>query len=125
MKFPTATVILVSAALVFVIWNQTREQPAPLDARRLANLAAQPVERGRIVDWVTEQLPRLCQEATGTPSGSSEHQGCLDASETREPSCRRAMAERFPGMIGSEQIFRSLSVTMMECLVHQSRRLGE
>lgn len=125
MKFPAATVILVSSALVFVLWNQTREQPAPLDADRIANLSADPVERGRILNWVAEQVPRLCEEATGAAAGSPEHDDCLDASEARQPTCRRSMADHFPGMIGSEQIFRNLSVTMMDCLVQQSRLLGK
>jgi hypothetical protein len=124
MKFPAATVILVSAALGFVIWDQTREPPVPLDANRFANLAAQPVERGTILNWVIEQVPRLCQEATGLAEGSSEHADCLESSESREPTCRRAMADQFPGMIGSAQVFRNLAVTMMDCLVQQSRMLG-
>lgn len=125
MKFPTVTVILVSASLAFVLWDQTREPPAPLDASRLANLASQPVERGLVADWVMEQVPRLCEEATGSASGSREYADCVAASEPREPICRRAIADRFPDMIGSEQIFRNLSVTMMDCLIQQSRPLGE
>ncbi|TGN40212.1 hypothetical protein [Marinobacter confluentis] len=125
MKFPTATVILVSSALAFVLWSQTREPAAPLDASRFANLSANPVERGSAVDWITEQLPRLCEEATGLPEDSREHADCMAASESKEPSCRRAMADRFPALIGSEQTFRDLSVTMMDCLVQQSRLLGE
>lgn len=125
MKFPAATVILVLAALLFVLWDQTRETPAPLDASRVANLASQPVERGIVLDWVIEQVPRLCEEATGERAGGSAHKACLDASKSRQPTCRRAMANQFPGMIGSEQIFRDLSVTMMDCLVQQSRRLSD
>lgn len=125
MKFPTATVILVSAALLFVLWNQTREQPAPLDAGRIANLAEDPVERGVVLDWVIKQVPRLCKEATGVSQGDREYDDCLKSSKSRQPTCRRSMADRFPGMIGSEQIFRDLSVTMMDCLVQQSRLLGE
>lgn len=125
MKFPTATVVLVSAALLFVLWDQTREPPVPLKPSHIANLAAQPVELGRIVDWVTGQVPGLCQESTGMPEGSREHDDCLDASKSREPICRRAMADRFPGMIGTERTFRDLSITMMDCLVQQSRVLEE
>jgi len=124
MKFPTVTVILVSAALLFVLWNQTREQPAPLDADRIGNISVEPVERARIVDWVVGQVPRLCEEATGGSAGSRDYYDCLDSSGSRQSSCRRAMADQFPGMIGSEQIFRNLSVTMMDCLVRQSRLLG-
>lgn len=124
MKFPTATIILVSAALLFVLWSQTREQPEPLDASRVANLGSQPVERGIVLDWVIEQVPRLCEEATGASPGSGDHEACLKASKSRQPTCRRAMADQFPDMIGSEQIFRDLSVTMMDCLVQQSRRLS-
>jgi hypothetical protein len=124
MKFPTATIILVSAALIFVLWDQTREQPAPLDASRVANLEAQPVARGLVLDWVTGQVPRLCEEATGERAGGKDHKACLKASRSRQPTCRRAMADQFPGMINAEQIFRNLSVTMMDCLVQQSRLLG-
>lgn len=124
MKFPTATIILVSAALLFVLWDLTREQPAPLDASRVANLEAQPAARGMVLDWVIGQVPRLCEEATGERAGSSDHEACLKASKSRQPTCRRAMADQFPGMIYSEQIFRNLSVTMMDCLVQQSRLLG-
>jgi hypothetical protein len=124
MKFPKVTVILVSAALAFVIWDQTREPPAPLDASRFAKLSSQPVDRGTVADWVTGQLPRLCQEATGSSPGTTEHDDCLQSSESRESICRRAMSDQFPGMISSEQAFRNLSVTMMDCLVQHSRLLG-
>ena len=124
MKFPTATVILVSAALLFVLWSQMREQPAPLDVDRIANIAAKPVERGRVVDWAVAQVPRLCEEATGGAAGNDEYEDCLKASKSRSSICRRAMADQFPDMIGSEQGFRNLSVTMMDCLVLQSRLLG-
>lgn len=124
MKFPTATVILVSSALAFVLWSQTREQPAPMDVSRLADLEAQPVERGQVVDWLTERVPEFCEEAVGATEGS-EYDDCLDTSEAREPTCRRAMADRFPGMIGSEQTFRDLSVTLMNCLVQHSRLLTD
>lgn len=124
MKFPMATVTLVSAALLFVVWSQMREQPQPLAVDRLANIAAEPVERGRIVDWAMAQVPRLCEEATGAAAGNDEYDDCLQASNSRSSICRRAMADRFPGMIGSEQGFRNLSVTMMDCLVQQSRLLG-
>jgi hypothetical protein len=124
MKFPTATVTLVSAALLFVLWSQTREQPEPLAVDRLADIAAEPVERGRIVDWAMAQLPRLCEEATGRAAGNDEYDDCLKASKSRSSICRRAMADQFPDMIGSEQGFRNLAVTMMDCLVQQSRLLG-
>jgi hypothetical protein len=125
MKFPTATVILVSSALAYVLWSQSQEPPPPLDADRIANLSSAPVERGRVLDWVIQQLPRLCEEATGAAQGSDDHAECVDASESRSSSCRRSMADNFPGTISSEQQFRDLSVTMMDCLVQQSRFLGD
>lgn len=127
MKFPTATVILVSAAVLFVLWSQTREPEAPFDATSFNKLSSQPVDRSRVLDWVEKQLPRLCKEATGAEpgEGADDYADCLDAGKAREPVCRRAMADQFPDMIGSEQIFRDLSVTMMDCLVQRSRLLGE
>ncbi|MBW0147137.1 hypothetical protein [Marinobacter arenosus] len=121
MKFPTVTVVLVSAALVFVVWDQTREQPEPVEASRFTNLAANPVERGTVVDWVVGEVPGLCAEATGTASGSDAHAECVDGSEAREPACRRAAADRFPGLVASKAVFRDLSITLMNCLVPQSR----
>lgn len=124
MKFPTATVTLVSAALLFVLWSEMREQPEPLDVDHLADISAEPVARGRIVGWAMEQVPRLCEEATGAAAGNDEYDDCLESSKSRSSICRRAMADQFPSMIGSERGFRNLSVTMMDCLVRQSRLLG-
>ncbi|MBW4934100.1 hypothetical protein [Marinobacter sp. F4206] len=121
MKFPIVTVTLVSAALIFVVWEQTREQPEPVTASRFADLSANPVERGTVVDWMTGQVSDFCAEATGAAPGSDAHTGCIDGSEAREPACRRAMADRFPGIVASERIFRDLSITLMNCLVPQSR----
>ena len=117
MKFPTVTVILVSAALIFVVWEQSREQPEPVDASRFTNLAANPVERGVVVDWLTEQVPGLCEEAAGAAVGTEAHASCVESSEAREPACRRAMADRFPGIIASKEVFRDLSITLINCLV--------
>jgi len=125
MKFPTATVILVSAAILFVLWNQTREPTPPIDASNFNNPASDPVDRSRVLDWAVEEVPRLCKEATGVGEGAREYADCLNAVKTREPVCRRAMADRFPDTIGSEQMFRDVSVTMMDCLVQHSRLLGE
>ncbi|MBW7470783.1 hypothetical protein QQF73_04860 [Marinobacter sp. M216] len=121
MKFPTVTVVLVSAALIFVVWDKTREPPEPVEASRFTNLAANPVERGTAVDWVTGQVPGLCEEATGAAPGTAAHANCLEDSEAREPACRRAAADRFPGIVASEAVFRDLSITLMNCLVPQSR----
>lgn len=121
MKFPTVTVVLVSAALIFVVWDKTREQPGPVEASRFTDLAANPVERGTVVDWVVGEVPGLCEEATGAASGSQAHAECVDGSEAREPACRRAAADRFPGIVASKTVFRDLSITLMNCLVPQSR----
>ena len=117
MKFPLVTVTLVSAALIFVVWEQTREHPEPVDASRFTNLAADPVERGVVVDWLVEQVPGHCAEATGAAGGTDAHTRCMESSEAREPACRRAMADRFPGIIASEGVFRDLSITLLNCLV--------
>lgn len=123
MKFPVATVMLVSAAVAFVIWDQAQEEAPPLDPTRFTNLAANPLERGAVVDWAVEQVPQLCEEATGSVAGSDAHRACVDTSEKRESSCRRAMADQFPGLVASEALFRDLSITTMNCLVPQSARL--
>ncbi|WP_099092543.1 hypothetical protein [Marinobacter salinus] len=120
MKFPTVTVVLVSAALIFVVWEQTREQPEPIDASRFTRLASDPVERSAVLDYVTARIPELCEEAVGTSKGSEELSMCIESSGAREPACRRAMADRFPGIVASDAVFRDLSITMMSCLVPRS-----
>lgn len=123
MKFPVVTVTLVSAALLYVLWDQSQEPPAPLDPSQFANLAAEPVERGRIVDWAVSQVPQLCEEATGAAVGASAHAECLEASRKRESSCRRAAADQFPALVATEAGFRDLAISTMNCLVPQSARL--
>lgn len=123
MKFPTATIILVSAAVIFVVWDQYREKPQPVDAQRFGNLAANPVERGVVMDWVTAQVPQLCVEATGKPEGSDEVSACIDRSEEYQPTCRRLSYDRFPSLVASDKVFREMSTTMMACLVRESRPL--
>lgn len=123
MKFPVVTVTLVSAALLYVLWDQYREQPAPVDPSRFTNLSANPVERGVVVDWAVAQLPELCADATGSAPGSDVHRQCQTRSDKRESACRRAMADRFPDMIASDPVFRDLAISTMNCLVPQSARL--
>lgn len=120
MKFPTVTVVLVAAALMFVLWNQTAEQPEPINPDRFANLAANPVERSLVVDWVAAQVPELCQEAVGEGADISE---CLDTSKQRSPGCRRELYDRFPAIIASQAVFRDLTLTAMNCLVPRSGRI--
>ncbi|EDM48813.1 hypothetical protein [Marinobacter algicola] len=120
MKFPKVTVVLVSAALLFVLWEQTREHPQPVDARRFTNLAANPVELSVAMDWVVRQLPALCEDATGKGADSGAHSACVSEGETRTSVCRRAVYDRFPSVIASEQVFRDVSLTAMNCLVPQS-----
>lgn len=120
MKFPVVTVTLVAAALVVVLWDQTREQPEPIGPERFANLAANPVERSEVVDWVVAQLPQLCQQAAG--EGGSEGQGadisdCLDSADRRSSSCRREAYDHFPAIISRQPVFRDLVITTMNCLV--------
>jgi len=123
MKFPVVTVTLVSAALLYVLWDQSQEAPAPLDPSQFANLATDPVERGRIVDWAVTQVPQLCEEVTGSAVGTTAHDECEKISSKREPSCRRAVADQFPSLVASEAVFRDLAITTMNCLVPQSARL--
>lgn len=78
MKFPKVTVVLVSAALLFVLWDQTREQPDPIDANRLTNLRANPVELSAAVDWIFTQIPDFCSDAAGEGSGTKVHADCVE-----------------------------------------------
>ena len=123
MKFPKATVLLVSAALLVVLWNQFRAQPQPLDTGRFTNLAANPVERTAVVDWAISQIPTLCEEATGQSHGSDAFTACVASSEAHTSSCRRAMYREFPSVIASDEVFRDLSISTMNCLVRYARPL--
>jgi len=120
MKFPKVTVVLVSAALLFVLWEQTRERPQPVGASRFTNLAANPVERSVAMDWVVRQLPALCEDATGQGPGPEGYSACVGEGETRTSACRRAIYDRFPSAIASQDMFRDLSITAMNCLVPRS-----
>ncbi|MEP1217399.1 MAG: hypothetical protein ABJM11_02495 [Marinobacter sp.] len=120
MKFPKVTVVLVSAALLFVVWEQTRERPGPVNASRFTNLQANPVERSVTVDWLVARIPELCEDGTGQRPGTQAHSDCVAESEARISSCRRALYDRFPSVIASETVFRDLSITAMNCLVPRS-----
>lgn len=120
MKIPKVTIVLVSAALLFVLWEQTREKPEPVAASRFTNLAANPVERSVAMDWVVTQIPALCEDATGQNRGSAAHSECASEAESRTSACRRAVYDRFPSVIASEAVFRDLSITAMNCLVPRS-----
>lgn len=116
MKFPKATVILVSAALVYVAWDLTRDQPDAGDPARFANPAANPVKRGEVVDWVVSRIPEHCEDITGDAAGSQAHAGCVERSESRNSLCRRAIYDSFPETIRSEAVFRDVALTMTDCL---------
>ena len=120
MKFPTVTVVLVSAALLFVLWDQTREQPDPIDANRLTNLRANPVELSAAVDWIFTQIPDFCSDAAGEGSGTKVHADCVEKAEARTSTCRRMLYDRFPSVVASEATFRDVSLTAMACLVPRS-----
>lgn len=120
MKFPKVTVVLVSAALVFVVWEQTRERPEPVDASRFTNLSANPVERSVAMDWVVTRIPALCEDATGQDRDAKAFSECVSGAEARTSSCRRGVYDRFPSVIASEAVFRDLSITAMNCLVPRS-----
>jgi hypothetical protein len=117
MKFPFATVILVSAALLFVLWEQVREQPEVVSASRFTHLAENPVERSVAVDWLITQIPSFCEEATGKSSGTDVHTSCVKQSRTRTSACRRGIYDRFPAFVASNAVFRDLTITLMNCLV--------
>lgn len=120
MKFPKVTVVLVSAALLFVLWDQTREQPAPIDASRLSNLRANPVELSAAVDWIFGQIPDFCSDATSEGSETKAYADCVKKAEARTSTCRRTLYDRFPSVVASEAVFRDVSLTAMECLVPRS-----
>ena len=120
MKFPKVTVVLVSAALLFVLWEQTREQSEPVDASRLTNLRANPVELGSAVDWVFTQIPEFCRDGASASEGADNQEACVSAAEARTSSCRRVLYDRFPGMIASDAVFRDVTLTAVECLIPRS-----
>jgi hypothetical protein len=120
MKFPKVTVLLVSAALLFVLWDQTREQPDPIDASRLANLQANPVELSAAVDWIFGQIPDFCTDATGEDREGEAHRDCVEQADARTSTCRRMLYDRFPSVVASEAVFRDVSLTAMECVVPRS-----
>ncbi|SFE81972.1 hypothetical protein SAMN04487869_1193 [Marinobacter sp. DSM 26671] len=120
MKFPKVTVVLVSAALLFVLWDQTREQPDPIDANRLTNLRANPVELSAAVDWIFTQIPDFCSDAAGEGSGTKVHADCVEKAEARTSTCRRMLYDRFPSVVASEATFRDVSLTAMACVVPRS-----
>lgn len=120
MKFPTVTVVLVSAALVFVLWEQTREQPEPIDASRLTNLRANPVELSAAVGWIFSQIPEFCSDATGEGREVTAHAECVEKAEARTSTCRRMLYDRFPSVVASEAVFRDVLLTAMGCLVPRS-----
>lgn len=120
MKFPKATVILVSAALIFVVWEQFREQPDPADSARFKDLASNPVERSEVVDWVVTQIPALCEEASDGDKGNEAYSECVERGESRTSVCRREIYDVFPAIVASDTVFRDVSITMMSCLVPQS-----
>lgn len=121
MKFPIVTVTLVSAALIFVLWDQTREQPQPVDASRFTDLAANPVKLSTTVDWVITQVPDLCEKATGQADGTKAHTTCVKKAEARTSACRRGMYDRFPSVVASDAVFRDLSITLINCLMPVSK----
>lgn len=120
MKFPKVTVALVSAALLFVLWDQTREQPQPVDASRLTNLRANPVELSAAVDWIFNQIPEFCSDATGEGSGAQAHGDCVEKAEARTSTCRRMLYDQFPSVVASETTLRDVSLTAMNCVVPRS-----
>ncbi|WP_372996607.1 hypothetical protein [Marinobacter sp.] len=120
MKFPKVTVALVSAALLFVLWDQTREQSEPVDASRLNNLRANPVELSAAVDWIFTQIPAFCSDVTDEAIETKAHADCVEKAEARTSTCRRMLYDRFPSVVASEVVFRDVSLTAMGCLVPRS-----
>ncbi|MDN6320443.1 MAG: hypothetical protein ACTHYN_03670 [Marinobacter sp.] len=117
MKFPIVTATLVSAALLFVLWDQTREQPPPIDASRFTKLASHPAKLSTTVDWVITQVPSLCEKATGQAEGAEAYASCVKKAQARTSTCRRGVYDRFPSVVASDAVFRDLSITLIDCLV--------
>ncbi|WP_100638414.1 hypothetical protein [Marinobacter salexigens] len=120
MKFPTVTVILVIAALAFVLWDQTREQPQAVDASRFTNLGSNPAKLSDTVDWLVTQVPSLCEQATGQAKGTEASASCVKQARTRTSACRRGIYDRFPGVVSSDAVFRDVSITLINCLVQDA-----
>lgn len=122
MKFPIVTVVLLSAALGVVLWDQSREVSEPVNAARFTHLAEHPVERGVAVDWITDQAPAQCEDRA-TFGDENARQACLEGIDRRTGPCQRAMVDRFPDTLGSEAQFRDLSIALLGCLVPRSGRV--
>lgn len=118
MKFPIVTVTLVLAALLFVLWDQTREQPQTVDASRFTNLKENPVKLSTTVDWVITQVPALCGQANGKAEGDKAR--CVKQAEARTSTCRRGVYDRFPSIVASDAVFRDVSITLINCLAPSS-----
>lgn len=114
-KFPVVTVTLVLAALLYVFWDQTREQPQPVDAARFTNLQNNPVKLSTAVDWVVTQIPSLCEQASDRSEKNQSN--CVEHAQTRSSTCRRGVYDRFPSVVASEAVFRDVSITLINCLV--------
>ena len=117
MKFPIVTVTLVIAALGFVLWDQTREQPQAVDASRFTNLSANPAKLSTAVDWIVTQVPSLCEKATGQAEGAEASASCVKQAQSRTSTCRRGVYDRFPSVVASNAVFRDLSITLINCLL--------
>lgn len=114
-KFPVVAVALVLAALLYVFWDQTREQPQPVDASRFTNLQNNPVKLSTTVDWVITQVPSFCEQAAD--QSEQNQASCVKYAEARTSICRRGVYDRFPSVVASETVFRDVSITLINCLV--------
>lgn len=121
MKFPIVTITLVSAASLFALWDQTREQPQPVDSSRFTNLTSNPAKLSTTVDWVITQVPDLCEKATGQAEGSKVYASCVKKAEARTSTCRRGIYDRFPSVVASDAVFRDVSITLINCLLSTSK----
>ncbi|HDZ39404.1 MAG TPA: hypothetical protein ENH62_14210 [Marinobacter sp.] len=121
MKFPIVTVTLVSAALLLVLWDQTRDQPQPVDASRFTDLSKNPVVLGTAVDWVVTQVPVLCEQATGQTNGDEGYSACVTRAKARSSACRRGVYDHFPSIVASDAVFRDMSITLIDCFVRKSK----
>ncbi|WP_303290463.1 hypothetical protein [Marinobacter sp. SS5-14b] len=119
MKFPVVTVTLVTGALIYVLWSQTREPSAPADPASFTELATKPAKRSDVVDLAIAQIPELCAQAT-KGRDSQAYAECVELADSRTSSCRRLVYDNFPDNVTSDAVFRDVSITMMNCLVRHS-----
>ena len=116
MKFPYATVILVSAAIGYILWEQSR--PAmDLSPSRFTDLRANPATKEEVLAFFTRQAKGLCFEKTEGATNSASFDACMEQAAQRRPECKQITSRNMPELINSEEEFREYGIYLMNCLV--------